>query len=176
MAATGGQTPRPGRREFLKKGSAAIAGTTVLGNLPTHLGAYVGGTEQIKVGLIGSGNRGAGAAVQAILASKAVKLVAMGDTFKDRLDSSYSAILDNVDASQVDVPEENKFVGFDAYQKVIELSDAVILATPPPFRPLHFEAAVQADKHVFMEKPVAVDVPGYHRIIEAGKLADQKRS
>jgi len=161
---------KSGRREFLKKGSAAIA----VASLPTGLSAYVSGSDQIKVGLIGSGNRGAGAAVQALAASKAVKLVAMGDAFQDRLDSSYSAILDNVDADQVNVPDQNKFVGFDAYQKVIELSDAVILATPPPFRPLHFEAAVKADKHVFMEKPLAVDVPGYHKIIEIGKLADQK--
>ncbi len=166
---------KTGRREFLKKGSAAIAGSTVLATLPTHLGAYVQGSDQIKIGLIGCGGRGAGAAVQALNASKAVKLVAMGDTFKDRLDSSYMAILDNVEAGQVDVPETNKFVGLDAYQKVIALSDAVLLATPPPFRPIHFEAAVQADKHIFMEKPLAVDVPGYHKIMEVAKLADQKK-
>lgn len=165
---------KSGRREFIKKGSAAIAGGTVLTTLPSHLGAYVSGTDQIRVGLIGCGNRGAGAAVQALQATKSAKLVAMGDTFRDRLDKSYSAILDNVDASQVDVPEKNKFVGFDAYKKVIELSDAVLLVTPPPFRPIHFEAAVMADKHVFMEKPLAVDVPGYHKIMEVSKLADQK--
>jgi predicted dehydrogenase len=165
---------KSGRREFIKKGSAAIAGGTVLTTLPSHLGAYVSGTDQIRVGLIGCGNRGAGAAVQALLATKSAKLVAMGDTFRDRLDKSYSAILENVDASQVDVPEKNKFVGFDAYKKVIELSDAVLLVTPPPFRPIHFEAAVMADKHVFMEKPLAVDVPGYHKIMEVSKLADQK--
>ena len=163
-----------GRREFIKKGSAAIAGGTVLGTFPGKLGAYVSGSDQIKVGLIGCGNRGAGAAVQALQATKSAKLVAMGDTFRDRLDKSYNAILDNVDAAQVDVPESNKFVGFDAYKSVIELSDAVLLVTPPPFRPIHFEAAVQADKHVFMEKPLAVDVPGYHKIMEVSKLADQK--
>ena len=166
---------KSGRREFLKKGSAAIAGSTVLATFPTHLGAYVQGSDQIKIGLIGSGSRGAGAAVQAIKASKAVKLVAMGDTFRDRLDKSYSAILENVEADQVDVPETNKFVGFDAYKKVIERSDAVLLVTPPPFRPIHFEAAIQANKHVFMEKPLAVDVPGYHKIMEVSKLADQKK-
>jgi predicted dehydrogenase len=167
--------PKSGRRAFIKKGSAAIAGSTVLPSLPVDLSAYVSGSDQIRVGLIGCGNRGAGAAVQALQASKSVKLVAMGDTFRDRLDKSYLAILDNVDGAQVDVPEENKFVGFEAYKKVIELSDAVLLVTPPPFRPMHFEAAVQADKHVFMEKPLAVDVPGYHKIMEVSKLADQKK-
>jgi len=166
---------KTGRREFLKAGSAAIAGSAVLATFPTHLGAYVRGSDQIKIGLIGCGNRGAGAAVQAIKASKAVKLVAMGDAFRDRLDKSYSAILENVEADQVDVPESNKFVGFDAYKKVIALSDAVLLVTPPPFRPIHFEAAIQADKHVFMEKPLAVDIPGYHKIMEVSKLADQKK-
>lgn len=166
---------KPGRREFIKKGSAAIAGGTVFATLPNHLSAYVQGSDQIKVGLVGCGGRGAGAAVQALKASKAVKLVAMGDAFRDMLDKSYTAILDNVDADQVDIPETNKFTGFDAYQKVIEASDAVILATPPPFRPMHFEAAVKADKHVFMEKPLAVDVPGYHKIMEVSKLADQKK-
>ena len=166
---------KSGRRAFIKKGSAAIAGSTVLPSLPVDLSAYVGGSDQIRVGLIGCGNRGAGAAVQALQATKSTKLVAMGDTFRDRLDKSYLAILDNVDAAQVDVPEANKFVGFDAYQKVIELSDAVLLVTPPPFRPMHFEAAVQADKHVFMEKPLAVDVPGYHKIMEVSKIADQKK-
>ena len=166
---------RTGRREFIKKGSAAIAGSTVMASLPSQLSAYTKGTDQIRVGLVGCGGRGAGAAVQAIKASKAVKLVAMGDTFRDMLDKSYKAILDNVEANQVDVPESNKFTGFDAYQKVIEASDAVILATPPPFRPMHFEAAVQADKHVFMEKPLAVDVPGYHKVMEISKLADQKK-
>ena len=163
-----------GRRDFIKKGSTAMAAGTVLGSFPGSLGAYVHGSDQIKVGLIGCGNRGAGAAVQALSANKLVKLVAMGDVFRDRLDSSYQAISENVDSGQLDVPEANKFVGFDAYKHVIEKSDAVLLVTPPPFRPEHFEAAVQAGKHVFMEKPLAVDVPGYHQIMKTSKLADEK--
>ncbi|GJM28603.1 MAG: dehydrogenase [Cyclobacteriaceae bacterium] len=168
------KTSNSGRRAFLKKGGAAI-GSTVLASLPGSISAHVSGSDQIRVGLIGCGNRGAGAAVQALAATKSAKLVAMGDTFRDRLDKSYHAILENVDKAQVDVPETNKFVGFDAYKKVIELSDAVLLVTPPPFRPIHFDAAVRADKHVFMEKPLAVDVPGYHKIMETSKLADQKK-
>ena len=165
---------KTGRREFIKKGTAAIAGSTVLTNLPTPLSAYVNGSDQIKVGLVGCGNRGAGAAVQALQASKSATLIAMGDTFKDRLDKSYDAILDNVNKDQVDVKDEHKFVGFEAYQQVIDLCDVVLLVTPPPFRPMHFEAAVKAGKHVFMEKPLAVDVPGFHQIMETSKLADQK--
>jgi len=162
------------RRDFLKRSSLTVAGTIAAGSLPLELGAYVTGKESIKLGLIGCGGRGNGAVVESLKASKSVKLIAMADVFQDQLDNSYKILKENSIPDQVEVPEENKFLGFDAYKKVIELSDAVILATPPGFRPMHFEACVNAEKHVFMEKPLAVDVPGYKKVIEAGKLADQK--
>ena len=90
----------------------------------------------------------------------------MGDVFKDRLESSYNNLKER-HADRVDVPEENKFVGFDAYQKAIALADVVILATPPGFRPPHFEEAVRQGKHIFMEKPVAVDGPGMRKVLAA---------
>jgi len=163
-----------GRREFLRKGTIAVAGGALVGGLPVNLRAGASEKNQIRLGLIGCGRRGTGAAFEALRASVAVRLVAMGDTFEDMLNSSYSRIsLEFKD--QVDVPRDRRFVGFDAYEKVIDASDVVLLATPPPFRPMHFEAAIRANKHVFMEKPLAVDVPGFHKIQEIGKLAKEKR-
>jgi predicted dehydrogenase len=139
----------------------------------------------IKVALIGCGGRGTGAAMQALLTKQNVKLVAMADAFRDRLDDCYktlnsddlsdwSGAKGNIKA-KIDVPEERKFVGFDAYQKAIPLADVVILTTPPGFRPIHFEEAVKQNKHVFMEKPVATDPAGIQRVLKAAAEAKQKK-
>ena len=136
--------------------------------------AHAAGDETIRVALIGCGGRGTGAATQALSTSGPVKLVAMADAFPDRLQSSLKNISAQ-HAKRVDVPEERQFVGFDAYQKAIAADvDLVILATPPGFRPLHFAAAVEAGKHVFMEKPVAVDAPGVRAVLKAAEVAKQK--
>jgi predicted dehydrogenase len=146
---------------------------------------FSGANDVIKVALVGCGGRGTGAAMQALLSKQNVKLVAMADAFKDRLDDCYKAL--NADdiadwsgakgtlKDKIDVPEERRFVGFDAYQKAIPLADVVILATPPGFRPLHFEEAVKQNKHIFMEKPVAVDPAGVKRVLEAAAIAKQKK-
>lgn len=131
-------------------------------------------SDTLKLSLIGCGGRGTGAANQALIADEGVKLIAMADVFPDKLDSSLERLSARYDSSRVDVPKEHKFIGFDAYKKAIELADVVILATPPGFRPIHFEAAVDAGKHVFMEKPVATDSPGIRKVLEAGKKAQQK--
>src|SRR5690606_18790695 len=128
--------------------------------LPFNANAYVAGDDLLKIALIGCGSRGAGAAVNALRASKNVKLVAMADAFRDKLEVSYNNLLKIEDLQNaVDVPEEHKFVGFEGYKEAIALADVVLLATPPAFRPMHFEAAVNAGKHVFMEKPLASDAP-----------------
>jgi myo-inositol 2-dehydrogenase/D-chiro-inositol 1-dehydrogenase len=160
------------RRTFLKTGAATLVGGALFENIPAK--AFTQTKKIIRVGLVGCGGRGTGAAFEALKASKSVKLVAMGDAFGDMLNSSYAKIASQF-KDQVDVPEKRRFTGLDAYAKVIAECDAVILATPPPFRPAHFEEAVKADKHVFMEKPLAVDVPGYRKIIEVGKLAEAKK-
>jgi predicted dehydrogenase len=99
----------------------------------------------------------------------------MADTFRDKLDESYQNLMETEDVKgSVNVPEERKYVGFNAYKRAIADADVAILATPPAFRPLHFEAAVQAGKHVFMEKPMASDAPGVRKLMEAGKRADRK--
>ena len=129
----------------------------------------------MKVGLIGCGGRGAGAAGQALAADPDVILTAMGDVFSDRLDESYEALMELYPA-KVKVNKENKFVGFDAYQKVINSGvDVVLLTTPPAFRPDHLTAAINAGKHAFCEKPVAVDAPGVRKVLAAAKKAKEKK-
>ena len=146
---------------------------------------FSGADDVIKVALIGCGGRGTGAAMQALLTKQNVKLVAMADAFRDRLDECYKTL--NADdlsdwsgaggnvKARIDVPEERKFVGFDAYQKAIPLADVVILTTPPGFRPMHFEEAVKQNKQIFMEKPVATDPAGIQRVLAAAQVAKQKK-
>lgn len=125
----------------------------------------------LKVGLIGCGGRGTGAAAQALQADPNVVLTAMGDVFDDRLQLAYGELL-KIHPEKIKVEPQNKFIGFDAFQKVISTDvDVVILTTPPAFRPDHLTAAVNAGKHVFCEKPVAVDAPGVRQVLEAAKIA-----
>jgi predicted dehydrogenase len=161
------------RRDFLKKSSVAIAGASALTAAATSVtkAAWVSSDDTIKLGLIGCGGRGRGAASQAMTTKGPTSLVAMADAFDDQLQSARKT-LTNQHSDKVDVPEERQFVGFDGYQKVLEQDlDMVILATPPGFRPLHFEAAVNKGKHVFMEKPVAVDAAGVQRVLDATRKA-----
>ncbi|MBI3854590.1 MAG: Gfo/Idh/MocA family oxidoreductase [Planctomycetes bacterium] len=156
------------RREFVKAGSGTAA---LLASTPL---VYAGGQEQtISVGLIGCGGRGTGAAENCLESSQNVKIVAMGDMFKDRIDGSRRN-LSKRDGYKVS--DDNVFVGFDAYKRVLDSGvDMVILATPPGFRPIHFAAAVDAGKHIFFEKPVGVDPTGIRKVIEAGKKAKEKK-
>lgn len=163
------------RRDFIKK-SGILAGTGLLvSSLPVSASGYSLSANTLKVALIGCGSRGAGAAVNALRTKGSVELVAMADVFRDKLDETLATLqkMDDI-KSKIKVPEANKLIGFDAYQKAIELADVVLLVTPPGFRPIHFEAAVRAGKHVFMEKPLASDSPGIRQVLEAGKLASQK--
>jgi predicted dehydrogenase len=169
------------RREFMKASSAAVVGSVVVSSVPLSANAYYSSDDVIKIGIIGCGGRGTGATVQALSTRENIKLVAMADAFRDQLDNSLEQILNpeaghaEAVAGRVDVPEEHKFVGFDAYTKLIPLVDVVLIATPPGFRPIHFEAAVEAGKHVFMEKPVATDAPGIRRVLAAAEVAKQKK-
>jgi predicted dehydrogenase len=158
------------RRTFLKAGAAGAA----LAAGWTAPGAYAAGTDTIRVGVIGCGGRGSGAAENCLDSSPGVKVVALGDAFPDRMTKLRSRLLKE-HPEKVDLPEDRCFVGLDAYEKVIAAGvDLVILATPPGFRPLHIEAAVAAGKHVFCEKPVAVDGPGIRRCLAAYETAKQK--
>jgi predicted dehydrogenase len=160
------------RREFLKSGAALAGAALALSEVPF---VHAGGDDLLRVGLIGCGGRGSGAAKQALKADKNVKLVAMGDAFSDKITSSLESIVKEKDiADKIDVPESRRFAGFDAYDKVIAQSDVVLLATPPHFRPLHLKAAVDAGKHVFAEKPVAVDAPGVRSVMTSCETAARK--
>lgn len=161
------------RRDFIKT-SALVAGGLAL-NPFTMPKAFATGTDEIKIAVIGCGGRGTGAVFQAFDTGYNIKLVAMADAFRDRIDSSYAPILDKYGAEKVDVPEERKFVGFDGYKEAIKLADVVLLTAPPGFRPDHFEEAVKQGKQIFMEKPVATDAPGIRRVLAAAEEAKQKK-
>jgi predicted dehydrogenase len=169
------------RRAFLKTsaaaGAAALAGSSdLLARAQQGGGARPGGTDLIKVGLIGCGGRGTGAAEQCVRGGANVKLFAMGDTFRDRLDGARQGLMNNQQIrDRIDVAPERCFVGLDAYRQVIAACDLVILATPPGFRPIQIEAAVNANKHVFTEKPVAVDGPGVRQVLASFEQANRRR-
>jgi myo-inositol 2-dehydrogenase / D-chiro-inositol 1-dehydrogenase len=162
------------RREFLKSASHAVAGATLAAALPRP--GYAAEANTIKIALVGCGGRGAGAAANALSTAGPVKLVAMADAFAHRLESSLNSISQKF-AAKVDVPPERRFVGLDGFKKAIDQlgkTDLVLLATPPAFRPMHFEYAVQKGVNVFMEKSFAVDAPGVQRVLRAGEVAKQK--
>jgi myo-inositol 2-dehydrogenase / D-chiro-inositol 1-dehydrogenase len=154
---------------------AAAAGTAALAAFG-RAHADNPSSDTIKLGLIGAGGRGIGALQQSLsVPGSNVKLTAIADAFQDRIDGALKSVEGMKD--KVDCPEDRRFIGLDAAQKVIDLPDVdlVILATPPGFRPFHFDAAIKAGKHVFMEKPVCVDSFGARLVLEAAKLADEKR-
>jgi myo-inositol 2-dehydrogenase / D-chiro-inositol 1-dehydrogenase len=172
MDQTSSNTPSgASRRSFLRTGSVLTGGALLASgagaqSLSRLVGmAHPGADETLRVGLIGCGGRGTGAASNALRADPNVKLVAMGDAFPDMLENSLNSLKGQADlVDKIDVPEERRFTGFDAYKRVIDEVDVVLLATSPHFRPLHVEYAVEKGKHLFIEKPVATDMVGLRRI------------
>lgn len=164
------------RRDFVKKtGAAVLASSLVIPNLATGKERVkLGNSDTLKIGLIGCGGRGTGAALQATKADPNVLLVAMADLFGDQIISSLNN-LKQENPSKIQVAPDHQFVGFDAYKKLLETDvDVVLLATPPAFRPGQLAAAVEAGKHVFCEKPVAVDAPGIRQVLDTAKKAKAK--
>ncbi|MCC2598142.1 Gfo/Idh/MocA family protein [Sphingobacterium sp. FBM7-1] len=160
------------RRDFIKAGSV-FAGAAALSSMPvSHV--FAAGSDVIKIALIGCGGRGTGATFDAFASGQNIKLVAMADAFADNLEQTYRTLKEKF-GDKVDVPDSRKYVGFDGYKAAIKDADVVLLATPPGFRPAHFEEAVKEGKHVFMEKPVAVDIPGVRRVLEAAAEAKTKK-
>jgi len=161
------------RRRFLRQSATATAAACTAAAVSR---VHAGGGDEIRVGLIGCGGRGTGAASQALKADSGARLMAMGDVFADRLELSLRS-LSRIETIQkkIDVPAQRQFVGFDAYRQVLDADvDVVLLATPPHFRPAHLQAAVEAGKHVFAEKPVAVDAPGVRSVLETCDTARQR--
>jgi myo-inositol 2-dehydrogenase / D-chiro-inositol 1-dehydrogenase len=170
------ETSWTSRREFLKTSSTAVlAGAVMAPSILTSRAQTVSRGETLRVGLIGCGGRGTGAAAQALKADPNVELHAVGDAFPEPLAGSLRAIAAEAGADKVKVKPENRFVGLDAYQKVIASGvDVVVLTTPPGFRPQHLRAAVASGKHVFCEKPMATDAPGVRSVIESVRIAKER--
>jgi predicted dehydrogenase len=167
--------PSASRRSFLKTSSLLVAGGAVAASqLNVARAAHPFGSDTIKIGLIGCGGRGTGAADQAMNTEGQTKLVAMGDVFPNQVQAAFRG-LKGKHGDKVDVPRDKMFDGIDAYKGVLDSDiDLVILATPPGFRPQHIEAAIKAGKHVFAEKPVATDAPGVRRVLAAAEEAKKK--
>ena len=183
------------RRQFLKNSSLAFAGAAALAEVPFVITTHAAPDDPIRVGVIGCGGRGTGAVLNVLgaatnviypnagyhtedvkagtsAARKDIKIAALADVFPDRLEGCRKQL----QALEINVGDEHCFTGFDAYKKLLAIPEVnyVILATPPHFRPMHVKAAIESGKHVFMEKPAAVDAPGVRMILEAGELARQK--
>jgi len=162
----------PSRRKFIQKSGTAVAAGAALTSLvpPVH----AAGDDVIRVALVGCGSRGRGAISQIFNTKGNTRLVSMADAFRSSVDSTLGELRKR-NRAKVDVPEERIFVGLDAYQKAIDVDcDLVVIATPPGFKPQQYEYAIEKDKHVFMEKPVAVDAPGVRRCLAATEQSKKK--
>lgn len=161
------------RREFLKT-SGVVLGAAAF-DTPLSAAGLAPKNKTLNVGLVGCGGRGTGAIFQALQADPDVKVTALADVFGNNLQQTLAALKGKY-GERVDVPEDRAFVGFDSYEKLIKSNvDVVLLCTPPSFRPAHLALAIKEGKHVFCEKPVAVDVPGIHIVQDAVRLAKQKK-
>jgi predicted dehydrogenase len=169
------------RRKFVA-GAATVG--AVASALPVEMCAQVAGSDEVKVGMIGVGGRNSGAIIQNLTANDGARLVAVADAFQDKIDGTgprgkglpviRKQLESDGKGKQFDVPASRQYAGFDAYKAVIDQVDLVCIATPPGFRPIHFDYAIQQNKHVFMEKPVCVDAAGFNQIVETAKRADQQ--
>jgi len=172
-ASSEGSRPRASRREFLKESAAAVVGGGIAARWAAVPAVHAAGSDEIRVGLIGCGDRGTGAVDDVLQSAQGVRLVAMGDVFQDKIQASLQELQQL--GHKVEVPAERQFAGFGAYEKVLA-SDVnyVILTAPPGFRPWHLKAAVEAGKNIFAEKPVGVDGPGIRTVLEVGEQAKSK--
>jgi predicted dehydrogenase len=169
------QTSRTTRRDFLKTSGGAIAGAALAAPLALPRPGYAAEDNTIKIALVGCGGRGTGAAANALSTKGPTQLVALADVFPQRVENSFRE-LNKAYASQLDLPPDHRFIGFDAFKKAIDVlgkGDVVLLATPAAFRPIHLDYAVAKGVNVFMEKSFAVDGPGVRRVLRAGDLAAQ---
>jgi len=159
------------RRDFIKTTAAASLAAAIPGNL----GLFAAGSDALRIGVIGCGGRGTGAAINCLEAAEGIEIVALGDLVPDRIESSYRKLMENF-PDRVRVPAGNRFTGFDNHLKVCALPEVnlIVTAAPPGFRPIHLKAAVEAGKHVFMEKPVAVDPAGVRAVIASSEAAAAK--
>ncbi|MDO8540640.1 MAG: Gfo/Idh/MocA family oxidoreductase [Opitutaceae bacterium] len=169
------QKPDLSRRDFVKLSAVTASGTILAGLAGNRVMGATAGSDKIRVGVIGCGGRGRGAAKNCLASSPGIEIVALGDLFQAQVDNAEADIKKYTTQNKLTQPAIQKFSGFDNYQKVLSANvDMVILAAPPGFRPTHFEAAVNAGKHIFCEKPVAVDPAGIRQFIAAAKKSKEK--
>ena len=165
------------RRDFLT--TAAAGATALTGSQTLTAGLYAGGSDLLKIGLVGCGGRGTGAASQALKADSGAELVAVADAFEDQAQSCRRRLSRSFNKEgqpdRVVVTDDTVFAGLDAYEKVIDRADVVLLASTPHFRPRHLKAAIEAGKHVFCEKPVATDATGVRSVMASTELAREKK-
>ncbi len=166
--------PADTRREFLKTSTAVGLATSLASTLASSAHVHAAGSDTLTVGLVGCGGRGTGAAAQALKADGGTRLTAMADVFPEQLERSLKVLQKSSDiADRVQVDAGQQFTGLGGFQHVIDAVDVVLLATPPGFRPQHLEAAVEAGKHVFCEKPMATDVPGVRSALESVRKSQE---
>ena len=167
------QQPQASRREFIHS-TAAVGGAIASQLVAPAVVSAASVSNTLRVGLIGCGGRGTGAALDALQADNNVELSAIGDLFQENVDQSLSLLRERM-PQKINVPAERQFIGFDAYQRVVETDvDVVILATPPAFRPQHLKAAIEQGKHAFAEITAAIDAPGVRSVLESAELAETK--
>ena len=176
-------THRPSRRQFLKTSTALTTGAALVGGLTISQSAHAAGSDEIKIALIGSGGRGSGAIRNRAQVGDNFKVIAVADAFENKAKAAADGLrndANNADDSlhnKVDLPDDRVFWGLDSYKKAIDCldpGDQVILTTPPGFRPYQYRAAVEKGLHVFMEKPVCIDAPGFRHFMETNRMADGK--
>ncbi len=168
------ETKQISRRDLLKAGAAASAGALVTQNSRS----FAAGSDKMGVALIGCGSRGTKDAIDFLRSAPGLEMVAVADVFQDRIDSSLAKMNTNkASRGKVKVTPETSFLGFDGYKKVMAMKevDVVMLTTPPAFRPQMVKAAIDAGKHIFVEKPGAVDPVGIRSLLASAELADKKR-
>ena len=161
------------RRDFLKTSLAAAAGAAAVGGLPLARSAHAAGSDILRIGLVGCGNRGPGAASDAMTADPGVRLMAMGDIFSDHVPSRRE-MLKKLHPGQVEVDDAHCFTGLDSYKHVIDSVDVVLIACAAKYHCVYLHAGIEAGKHVFVEKPHAIDPVGVRQIAAAAELAKQK--
>jgi predicted dehydrogenase len=173
-------TAAPTRRDFVKTSTVAAVAAAAASTMIIPQGVFADADNKIKIGLVGVGGRGSGAARNAVNSDPGVVLHALGDLFEDQISDPKVGHVDPLKTelgAQMDVPKARQFVGWDAYKGVIDCCDVVLLATPPHFRPMHLEAVANAGKHCFCEKPVGVDPVGVKKVMEISKIfAEKKKS
>jgi len=169
-------SPSPStRRDFLRTGSAAAAVAFAAPAILIRERAFAANTDTLKIGLVGCGGRGTGAAGNALDADPNLVITAIGDAFPEPTKGTIKSLAEKY-GTRVQVPPEKQFVGLDAYQKVIDSGvDVVLLASPPGFRPVHLRYAVEKNKHIFCEKPMATDAPGIRHVMESVRMSKEKK-